>query len=326
MEITTAAAWAKLRPASLRLPMPYVVLVVLVMLVASQRSSYVSVDQLNLTTLGTFSLVLVAMSQTIVLLSGGVDLSVGGIISITTVLAATGFAEYGPSGVIGAGALLLLGLAIGAVNGIVISRLRMQPFIVTLATWSMLSGFALLILPTPGGTIPPAWIDLGNAELGGVSIWVLALVVLMFVWTGFTRLPLGRAIKALGSSPEAAYLAGVRIEPTLIGTYALSGLLSAACGLFLVTQTTSGSPIFGDDFVLPSIAATVIGGTRLSGGSATFAGAIAGAFVLIVINDVVFAFGIAQAWAIILSGALLLLAVLVGESRRLFLWLKPHAA
>jgi ribose transport system permease protein len=299
-----------------RLPMPYIVLLVLVLLVASQRSSYLSIDQLNLTTLGTMSLILATMGQTIVLLTGGVDLSVGGIISITTVLAATGLAQDGVLGLFGALLLLILGLLIGALNGLIISRLRMQPFIVTLATWSILSGIALLILPTPGGVISQTWIDIGNLTVGRVSIWVGFLAILLFFWFGFTRWPLGRAIKALGSSPQAAYLAGVQIEPTLIGTYALSGFFSAASGLFVVTQTTSGSPIFGDDFVLPSIAATVIGGTRLSGGSANFAGAVAGAYVLVVINDVVFAFGVAQAWSIILAGALLLSAVLLSEGHR----------
>lgn len=299
-----------------RLPMPYVVLLVLVLLVATQRSSYLAIDQLNLTTLGTLSLILVTMGQTVVLLTGGVDLSVGGIISITTVLAANGLSQDGVQGLVGALLLLLLGLLIGALNGFVISRLRMQPFIVTLATWSILSGIALLILPTPGGTISATWINIGNLTIGGVSIWVGVLAILLLFWAGFSRCPLGRAIKAVGSSPQAAYLTGVEIEPTLIGTYALSGLFSAASGLFVVTQTASGSPIFGDDFVLPSIAASVIGGTRLSGGSANFAGAVAGAFVLVVINDVVFAFGVAQAWGIILAGALLLSAVLLGESHR----------
>jgi ribose transport system permease protein len=304
--------------AGFRMPMPYVVLAALVLLVATQRASYLTMDQLNLVTAETFSLVLVTIGQTIVILSGGVDLSVGGVIGLTTVLAATtGFGDSATSVLLWAGMLLLPGLFVGALNGFIITRLRMQPFIVTLATWSVLDGISLLVLPTPGGRIPPAWIDLGTATVGGLSIWVLALVLVIGFWVSFTHRPLGRAIKAMGSNREAAYLAGVKPEPTTIATYALSGLFAAASGLFLVTQTASGSPIIGDDFVLPSVAATVIGGTRLSGGLASVSGAVAGAFVLTVINDVVFAFGIAQAWTIVLSGLLLLLAVLLGETRGL---------
>jgi len=299
------------------IPMPYIALAILVAMVTTQRPSYLSVAQLNLTTLEAFSLILVTVGQTIVILSGGLDLSVGGVINLTTVLAATQFGRGGAHMVVWILLLLLLGLAIGAVNGAVVRRLRMQPFVVTLATWSILSGVSLLILPTPGGQIPASWLSFGNMTVGGLSIWVMGLAGIAVFWVSFTRRPLGRAIKALGSNSEAAYLAGVRVAPTVVGAYALCGLFAAACGLFLTTQTGGGSPIIGNDFVLPSVAATAIGGTRLTGGFASLAGAIAGAYVLTVINDVVFTFGIPQAWSIVLSGLLLVMAVFLGELRGL---------
>lgn len=316
MTTQTLARERRMWWAALRVPMPYIALACLVILVTTQRSGYLTLNQLNLTTLETFSLILVTIGQTIVILSGGMDLSVGGVVSLTTVLAATRFGDGGAMLIVWTG-LLLLGLAVGAVNGFVIWRLRMQPFIVTLGTWSILNGASLLILATPGGTIPADWLDFGNATFGGVSIWVFVLAGLILLWACFTRLPLGRAIKAIGSSREAAYLAGVRIAPTVVGAYALSGFFAAACGLFLTTQMASGSPIIGNDFVLPSVAATAIGGTRLLGGSASVVGAIVGAYILTVINDVVFTFGVPQAWSIVLSGLLLLVAVLLTEARNL---------
>ena len=287
----------------------YAMLIALVLLYASRQSGVLTLDQLNLTSAATMTLILVATGQTIVVLAGGIDLSVGGIVSLATVIAATRF-ESGPIGVWIA-AILIGGVVLGALNGALISALRMDPFIVTLATWSIWSGASLLIMDTTGGVIPASFVAVGNDLVAGVAPAVLLIVGLLVFWTVFLRTRSGTRVAAVGSSRLAAYLSGVNLSRTTILAYAFSGFFAALAGLYLTTQTTSGSPIAGDEFILTSVAAVVIGGSNLAGGRASLGGTIAAALTLTLIGNVVFSFGLAAGWQIAVSGALLILAVLV---------------
>jgi ribose transport system permease protein len=186
----------------------------------------------------------------------------------------------------------------------------MDPFIVTLATWSIWSGVSALILEIDGGVVPSSMISFGNGSVAGIGNAVWLIVALLCSWAVFTRTRLGIEITAVGSSKVAAFLSGVRVAPRLIWAYGLSGMLAALAGLFLTTQTGSGSPSAGNEFILTSVAAVVIGGTVLGGGRATMAGTVAAAFILTLIGNVVFSFGLAAGWQVIASGALLIFAVL----------------
>ncbi len=291
--------------------MPFLLLLALVLLYASRQDGVLTSSQLSLTTAGTMTLILVAAGQTIVVLSGGFDLSVGGVVSLTTVVAATRFPEHG-AGVLGWIVLVCVGgLALGALNGLIVTRLRMDPFIVTLATWSIWSGLSSLLLAIDGGTIPEAITSFGNGSLIGLGAAVWLAVVLLIGWAWFTRTRTGIEISSVGSSPTAAYLSGVNVRRRLVTAYALSGLFAVLAGLFLTTQTATGSPSGGDEFILTSVAAVVIGGTALSGGRATMAGTIAAALILTLIGNVVFSYGLASGWHVALGGVLLIVAVLI---------------
>ncbi|HEX5923164.1 MAG TPA: ATP-binding cassette domain-containing protein [Baekduia sp.] len=291
--------------------MPFLLLLALVLLYASRQDGVLTSSQLSLTTAGTMTLILVAAGQTIVVLSGGFDLSVGGVVSLTTVVAATRFPEHG-AGVLGWILLVCAGgLALGALNGLIVTRLRMDPFIVTLATWSIWSGLSSLLLAIDGGTIPTAITSFGNGSLVGLGTAVWLAVVLLIGWAWFTRTRTGIEISSVGSSPTAAYLSGVNVRRRLVTAYALSGLFAVLAGLFLTTQTATGSPSGGDEFILTSVAAVVIGGTALSGGRATMAGTIAAALILTLIGNVVFSYGLASGWHVALGGVLLIVAVLI---------------
>jgi len=292
---------------------PYVILLGLLLVLASQRSGEFSLDQLNLTTTEALTLILVAAGQTIVILVGGIDLSVGGIVSLTTVLAATHFAPGGAHMILWIVLLLLGGMAAGALNGLIITRLGIQPIIVTLASWSVWSGISLVILPAPGGIVPNSLMDLGNGFFAGLANPVWFLLALIVAWALFVRTRLGTSLLAVGSSTHGAHLGGVSVTGTLVAAYALSGLLSAVAGLYLLTQTSGGSPIIGNDYILPSIAAVAIGGARLTGGYARLAGTIAGAFILTVVTDVVTTLGLPGGWSIFVAGALLVLAIVLNE-------------
>lgn len=288
-------------------------LVALVVFYASFRSDVFSLEELNIDTAAAMPLLLAATGQTIVLLRGGIDLSIGGMISLGTVLAATQFGDSWQGATAWVLIILAIGFAVGAINGLIISVLRLQPFLVTLATWSMLSGTALLILPTDGGKLPTPWMAFGSATWLGLSsaVWILFILFAFWLWFRGTRL--GATIRATGSNEKSAFLSGVNITYVNLVTYGLSGLFAATAALYLTTQTGAGSPTIGKDYILPSVAAAVIGGISLFGGRGGLAGTIIGAFVLTIIGNLVFVLSVSSYWQPIVSGVILLVAVLASS-------------
>src|SRR5207253_894276 len=155
--------------------------------------------------------------------------------------------------------------------------------------------------------VPHGFIDWVNATSLGAntSVWLLAGLVVFWLWFKRTRLAL--EIRATGSSETSSFLSGVPTGAVTVAAYVLSGVFAALAGLFLTTQTASGSPSVGNDYILNSVAAVVIGGTSLFGGRGGLGGTIAGAFVLTVIGDVIFALNISSFWTPITTGTLLIL-------------------
>jgi len=292
---------------------PCLMLLGLLAVYGSMREGVFTLDELNLDTAAAMTLILAATGQTIVLLRGGIDLSIGGMISLGTVVAATRFGDDPVQAAVWTVAILLLGLAVGAINGILITVLRLQPFLVTLATWSILSGAALLVLPTDGGSLPSAWTMFGVSSFLGLSSSVWLLVALLLFWFWFKRTRTGIAIRATGSNERSAFLSGVSPLGINIATYALSGLFAALAALYLTTQTGAGSPTIGKDYILPSVAAAVIGGISLFGGRGGLVGTIVGAYILTIIGNLVFVFSISSYWQPIASGIILLVAVLASS-------------
>ena len=290
-----------------------VMFVVLVAIYGSLREGVFTLDELNIDTAAAMTLLLAATGQTIVLIRGGSDLSIGGMISFGTVLAATQFGDSGVSAAVWTVVILLIGLGAGILNGLIISVLRLQPFLVTLATWSMLSGAALLILPTDGGQLPGPWMTFGTATFLGLSSSVWILIVLFIFWLWFRDTRLGRTIKATGSNEKSAFLSGVSLTFVNAATYGLSGLFAALAALYLTTQTGAGSPTIGKDYILPSVAAAVIGGISLFGGRGGLSGTIIGAFILTIIGNLVFVLSVSSYWQPIVSGVILLIAVLASS-------------
>ncbi len=296
---------------------PFLVALIMLAAIVMARSRFqsgvFSLEELNLATASALTLMLAASGQTIVLIRGGIDLSIGGVISLGTVLAATNFGDD-PLQVAGWSLIILaVGFAIGAVNGILITVLRLQPFLVTLSGWSILTGIALIILPTDGGSVPSWWTGFGYSIFLGLSgpVWILMALILFWYWFRATRL--GIVIQATGSSERSAVLSGVSILRTNIATYGLSGLFAAAAALYLTTQTGTGSPLIGRDYILPSVAAAVVGGVSLFGGRGHLVGTIIGAFILTIIGDLVFALRVSSYWQPVMAGLILLGAVLASS-------------
>jgi ribose transport system ATP-binding protein len=263
-------------------------------------------------------LALVAMAQTLVILTGGFDLSAGMVVTMASCLASV--VVNGPPGHVALGvvAVLASGLAAGAINATIVVLGRIQPIIATLATGAIYFGIALLLRPSPGGEVSE---DLSNAltyDLGGIPTTFLLLVgILVFIWWPFRNSVVGRSCYAVGSSEGAAYMSGLAIGRSRFAAYSLAGLLAAAGGLALSLISLSGeaSASQGGFYTLNSIAAVAIGGTSLFGGSGGLIGSILGAFILRTISDLLFVFDAPALWQPLFQGLILLGAVCLGGLR-----------
>lgn len=231
------------------------------------------------------ALAAVAFGQTLVILTAGLDLSVGAIVALVSVVTAFAMMEFGiiPGALIG----IATGLAAGLINGLIITRLRVFPFITTLATMSFLSGLALNFAGgTPVTGLSSTFTDFAYRRLLGVPAPVvvsLTLLLLTFLILRYTRI--GRNIYAIGGNQEAARLSGLRVDLVRIVAYMYSGFCSAIAALILTARVASGQPTLGATLPLESIAAVVLGGVSLFGGRGSVIGVAFGvAFVSILSN------------------------------------------
>ena len=263
------------------------------------------------------ALAFVAMGQTLPVLTGGLDLSIGSILALCNALASevvNGSPERVATGVV---LVLLTGLACGLVNGIIVVHGRIQPIIATLATGAVYTGLALLIRPIPGGYIDEGLSEAMTYESFGVIPTSVLLIggVVVLVWLPFKTSVLGRGVYAAGSSELAAYMSGVRVDRSKLAAYSLAGLFASLGGLFLGFQTFSGDALIGVPYTLNSIAAVVIGGTSLYGGVGGVIGSICGAYVLRTINGVMFFAGAPPLAQPLFEGIILLGAVALAALR-----------
>lgn len=237
-------------------------------------------------------LALAAVAQAIVVIAGGIDLSIGSMMALTSVVAATAMAGQGEAFGIGVVlGVLLLGLVLGAVNGALVVATRVPDIVVTLATSFVWAGCALLVSPAPGGG-SARW--LMSLATGAVGIdWipratVVLLVVVAVVWIPVRRSRLGLSIYAIGSNRLAAFRSGVSVGRTRIVAYVLTGLFAALAGLSLTASTGIGSPVPGP-YTLESVAAVVLGGVSLAGGRGGVFGPIVAVLVLqLIATDMTF--------------------------------------
>lgn len=265
------------------------------------------------------ALALVAVGQTLVVLTGGIDISIGAIMALCNCLASELVRGSPVQMAWGIVLVLAAGTACGVVNGLVVVQARVQPIVATLATGAIYTGLALLIRPTPGGEIDAALSDAATGATAGLvptSLLLLAGVVTV-LWAPLRRTVVGRSLPAIGSSEPAAYMSGLDVRRGQLLAYAMAGLFAAFGGLFLGFQTLSGDAAVGLPYTLNSVAAVVLGGTLLSGGAGSVVGAIAGAFVLRTIGSLMFFAGIPPLAQPLFEGLVLLAAVALGAVRLL---------
>jgi len=261
-------------------------------------------------------LAFVAMAQALVVITAGIDLSVGMIFTLTNCLASTIVIGTPLEVALGVVGVLAAGLACGAVNGLIVIYGRLQPIVATIATGAVYFGLALALRPTPGGSVDETLADAMTGQLFGVvpSSLVVLLAVVLLVWIPYRRSAIGRAAYATGSSEAAAYMSGVPIRWAKFVAYALAGLLAGVGGLFVTFFTYTGDAAYasGNTYTLFSIASVVLGGVSLFGGSGSAIGAIFGALAFRTIGDLLFVFNLDPLWQPLFQGIVLLLAVSLG--------------
>jgi erythritol transport system permease protein len=275
---------------------------------------------------------LLAIGMTFVIITGGIDLSVGSIVGLTAMIAgglinegiridALGVIVYPHTWTIIV-ISLISGALMGAISGVVITRFKVAPFIATLGMLYVARGFAglrnsgytfanIIGRPEYGNT---GFDRLGAGSFLGInySVWIMALFAIV-AWLVMTRLPFGRHVYAIGGNERSAELSGVRINTTKTVVYMISGFCSAMVGLIIASQLVAAHPATGETFELNAIAAVVLGGTSLAGGRGSMGGTLIGAFVIGVLGDGLVMLGVSSFWQKVIKGAVIVLAVIIDQ-------------
>lgn len=257
------------------------------------------------------TLALAGFGTTIVIISGGFDLSVAGVISIANVVVATQMTDSAGSVLTISMVVVAIGLAVGLINGFLIAYLHIQSMAATLATYIACTGVALLVLAAPGGMVPAAFSDpLSAVVFGVVPAPLLALIGLGALWIVLRHTRYGVQLFAIGADEPAAGLSGVRTARTTLVTYALAGVMYSLAGLYYSAVVGTGDPASGQPFVVAAFAAAALGGCSFGGGSGSAIGTIFGAGVLALIPKVLFVLGVASFYTQVVEGIVLIGAVL----------------
>lgn len=276
--------------------------------------------QPNLFELGTLNsnmrvflpLILLASGQAVVILGGGIDISVGSTVSIVNAILATqlGTGASTEKTILYLVLVLLVGMVAGAINGYFAAYLRLQPIITTYATSFLFAGFALFILPSPGGGVPTSLsLFYRDTTPLGLPLGFYIIPIILLGWYLVRQTRYGRFIFAVGGQPDAAYESAVPVNAVQFSTYVISGLMAAFSGIALTLLTSSGNAQVGDPFTLSSISAVVIGGTPLSGGIGSVAGAIIGAVILGLIRNIISFANVDLWWQTFVNAAIIVLAL-----------------
>lgn len=278
---------------------------------------FLQVNNLTNVAMQTAVIAIIAIGQTYVIVTAGIDLSVGAIAALAGVVAAeVMLRDVGVPLAIVAG--LLTGLACGAVNGVVIAYGNVPPFIATLGMLGIARGIVLVVtdgIPLAG--LPREFGTLGSGRLLGIPFVVIIMLLLMFVFGRVLQSSrFGKGLYALGSNEVAAYLSGLHTSRLKVQVYALSGLLAAVGGILLTSRLVSAAPTAGEGYELDAIAATVIGGASLAGGTGTIGGTLIGAFVMGVLRNGLNLLGVSYYWQQIAIGIVIIGAVYLDMLRR----------
>lgn len=296
--------------------LPFFTLIALFLVLSVATPNFLTATNLASVARQTAVINILALGMTLVIIAGGIDLSVGSGLALAGLLGSMAMAKYGiPVGLV---AGVLVGALLGLANGVMITRLRISPFIVTLGTMGIFRGLALILSKgLPVSNIPPRFAYLAEGALAGVPfvLWLLAFIALaMHVLLEHTRL--GRYAFSIGSNPDAAFYAGVPVRFHTTAVYAIAGVLTGLAGMIETSRLMTGQPTSGQGYELTAIAAVVIGGGSLRGGEGSVLGTLVGAFIMGLLSNGSDLLGTNPYWQQVIIGAVIILAVAIDELRK----------
>jgi len=261
---------------------------------------------------------LIAFGMTFVILTGGIDLSVGSTLALTGAISA-GLLAGGVNPLLAMLIGLLLGALLGAINGVIIAKGKVAPFIATLATMTIFRGLTLVYTdgkPVSGLGDSQAFQLFGKGYLFGIPVpvvtMIVAFIVLYFILKQTT---FGRRVYAIGGNEEASRLSGINVDRITIAVYALTGMLAALSALILTSRLNSAQPTAGQSYELDAIAAVVLGGTSLTGGRGWIFGTLVGALIIGVLNNGLNLIGVSSFFQQVVKGIVILIAVLLDRKK-----------
>lgn len=260
---------------------------------------------------------LLACGMTMVIILGGIDLSVGSIIALSGVISAGCVARYGLPIPVALLVGVLIGLVIGSVNGGIIAFTTIPPFIVTLATMNVARGLAKVYTGgSPVRVVTKEWQFLGAGYIGPVPVPVIIMIVVVII-TAFimNRTKMGRHIYAVGGNAQAAVFSGIKVSKVKFFVHAFSGVMAGLAGIILASRMYSGQPTAGEGAEMDAIAAVVVGGTSMSGGSGKIGGTVIGALIIGILNNGLNLLNVNSFWQDVVKGIVILLAVLIDYFR-----------
>jgi ribose transport system permease protein len=298
----------------------FIGLLILVIIVSVLSPTFFTVPNLLNVFRQTSINAIIAAGMTFVILTGGIDLSVGSILAFSGAVAASMLAS-GSSVVVATIVAVVIGALSGFANGIVISKGKLQPFIATLATMTILRGLTLVFTngkPVAIGTSNNAisFGKIGGGQIAGIPtpaiIMVLAFAVCFYI---LTQTKMGRYVYALGGNEEATKLSGLDTDKIKTYVYTISGILAAIAGVIVTARLYSAQPTAGSGYELDAIAAVVLGGTSLSGGQGTIIGTVIGALIIGILNNALNILDVSSYYQMIVKGIVILIAVLLDRKR-----------
>lgn len=260
---------------------------------------------------------LLACGMTMVIILGGIDLSVGSIIALSGVLSAGCVARYGLPIPVALLVGVLVGLLIGCINGGIIALTTIPPFIVTLATMNVARGLAKVYTGgSPVRVVTKEWQFLGAGYIGPVPVPVIIMIVVVIISTLImNRTKMGRHIYAVGGNAQAAVFSGIKVAKVKFFVHAFSGVMAGLAGIILASRMYSGQPTAGEGAEMDAIAAVVVGGTSMSGGSGKIGGTVIGALIIGILNNGLNLLNVNSFWQDVVKGIVILLAVLIDYFR-----------
>lgn len=292
-----------------------IALIILMAVITIINSNFLTANNLLNLLLQVTSNALIAFGMTFVILTGGIDLSVGSILALSSALTA-GLLGSGMPVTLAILISLILGCILGMMNGLLISYGKLAPFIVTLATMTIFRGATLVY--TNGNPITKGLSDtflfqfLGQGYIVGIPFPVIIMfIVFIVLYVLLHKTSFGKSVYAIGGNEKAAYISGVKLNKVKIIIYSISGIMASISGLIITSRLSSAQPTAGASYEMDAIAAVVLGGTSLSGGKGRILGTLIGALIIGVLNNGLNIIGVSAFWQQVVKGVVILIAVLI---------------